>query len=123
MRTRPRYLLLIAAATIGSSVLAAGESYMSLVGQLYGAVELPRLAKDYCGSAQPSLKSSITTAYESWERRNESFLTKSREQFSRANARMKKEGASLTLMDDVVRNQFRSLDAKQLEVAPLIRTG
>ena len=113
MHTFPRMLLLIAIATVSNGAPAAGESYMSLAGQLYGAVELPRLAKDHCASVQPSVKESITESFDSWAKRNEPFLTKAREQFSRANVRLKKQGASLALLDEMTLNKLRSVDSKQ----------
>jgi hypothetical protein len=65
---------------------------MSLVGQLYGAVEFPRFAKDHCSNVQPSSKKPNAEAYASWEKRNEPILAKAREQFARANKRLKQEG-------------------------------
>ena len=109
----PKAVAWIAIAFVSSSGLAAGESYMSLVGQLYGAVELPRLAKDHCGKVQPSLTAPITEAYEVWAKRNAAVLGKAREQLSRADARARKEGVSLSQFDEMLRGQFRSLDAKQ----------
>lgn len=85
---------------------------MSLVGQLYGGVELPRIAKDFCSTAQPSTKADIAAKYDSWATRNAPFLSRARQQFSRANDRLKPEGASLAQMEPLVLQQLRSQDSK-----------
>jgi hypothetical protein len=112
MRTFPRMLVVGLLASVSQSGPGAGESYMSLVGQLYGGVELPRFAKDFCATAQPSTKADIAARYESWSKRNAPFLSRAREQFSRANVRLKSEGASLALLEQLAVEQLKNLDSQ-----------
>jgi len=98
-------------ATVCSIGFAAGKSYLFLVGELYAGVELPRLAKEYCATAQPSTSKTIGSQYEAWSERNAAFLSRAREQFARANERLKSEGASLASADATLLQRIKTVDS------------
>ena len=109
MRRYPRLLGALLLALVSARAVADGQSYMSLVGELYGAVEFPRMLRDYCGAAQPDTKDQVAAQYESWADRNSAFLKRAREQFARADLRLKDEGASLAQAEGALQLQFDSV--------------
>lgn len=111
MRTVSRMIgaALLAAASAAS--LAAGESYLLQVGRLYAGVEFPRMSKDYCTTAKPSMAKAISAQYVSWSERNAVFLSRAREQFARADERLKADGASLSQTDASIIRRIKGLDS------------
>ncbi len=108
---RRLFLLLLG----GCSQLAygAGESYMSLVGQLYAGVEMPRVALVACKEQYPQLTGSLEGQYQSWRNRNATFLAEALTQFEHADSRLRAQGHSLADFDKLVlrKLQENGLDA------------
>ena len=71
------------------------QSYRQPVTQLQDAIEFPRVARDYCVSAQPRTKQAVMQLYDSWRGRNEVFLANAQEQVKRASERLAAEGVPL----------------------------
>jgi hypothetical protein len=76
------------------AALAAGKSYMALVGELFGAVETPRIVLDVCASRSPATADSNARLYAGWRERHRALLDAIDEQISRANVRLKKQAAA-----------------------------
>jgi hypothetical protein len=92
VNTHIRTLLLLM--LIGSEATrAAGESYLTLVGELLGAVESPRLIRDACATRFPSTAKENSQLYDAWKSRHKALLDSIAEQVRRANVRLKKQGA------------------------------
>jgi hypothetical protein len=92
MTTRVRTMLLLAVTGL-TAASAAGKSYMTLVGELIGAVEGPRLTRDSCAVHVPSTADENARLYEVWRMRHKDLLDAVAEQVARANVRLKKQGA------------------------------
>jgi len=90
VRLRTACLLLTLAPAFA---LAVGKSYMTLVGELMGATESPRMIRDYCSKRAPSSEAENSLLYEGWKTRNRDLLSAVAEQLARANVRLKKQGA------------------------------
>jgi len=73
--------------------LAEGKSYMTLVGELVGAAEAPRMIRDYCANRAPGTAVENARLYEGWATRHKDLLGAVAEQLSRANVRLQKQGA------------------------------
>jgi hypothetical protein len=73
--------------------LAEGKSYMTLVGELMGAAETPRMIRDICANRAPGTAVEYARLYEGWAMRHKDLLGAVAEQLSRANVRLKKQGA------------------------------
>jgi hypothetical protein len=85
---------MLSLAVFGSgAVFAAGKSYMTLVGELMGAVESPRLIRDSCATHFPSSANDNARLYDAWKSRHKALLDSVAEQVRRANVRLKKQGA------------------------------
>ena len=92
MNTYTRKMVLLAALGSGAA-FAGGKSYMTLVGELMGAVESPRLIRDSCAAHVPSSANENSRLYDAWKLRHKDLLDAVAEQVLRANARLKKQGA------------------------------
>ena len=80
-------------ALVPAFALAEGKSYMTLVGELLGAVETPRMIRDYCAKRAPGTDVEFARLYEAWAMSHKELLGAVAEQLSRANVRLKKQGA------------------------------
>jgi hypothetical protein len=79
---------------LGSSVaVSAGQSYMTLVGELMGAVESPRAVRDFCTMRSPATAAKNARLYADWKERHKALLDSIDEQIAHANVRLKKQGA------------------------------
>jgi len=85
-------LLLIILVT-SNAALAGGQSYMSLVGELVGSVQSPRIFRDYCAVHSPSTAARYAKLYDDWSERHRTLLEAIDEQAVRAAVRMKRQGA------------------------------
>ena len=92
MTTHVRTTLLLAVTGL-TAASAAGKSYMTLVGELVGAVEGPRLTRDACAVHAPSSANENSRLYEAWKMRHKALLDAVAEQVAHANVRLKKQGA------------------------------
>jgi hypothetical protein len=90
--TYVRTMLLLTVSGL-TATSAAGKSYMTLVGELIGAVEGPRLTRDSCANHVPSSAHENSRLYEAWKMRHKDLLDAVAEQVARANVRLKKQGA------------------------------
>jgi hypothetical protein len=92
LRIAPKYLLLFAAALVTpASINAAGQSYMSLVGELVGSVESLRVLRDVCAHSAPETATRNARAYEAWTERNATLLVSVQTQRRRADVRLAKQ--------------------------------
>ncbi len=73
--------------------IAAGQPYMSLVGELLGAVESPRMVRDFCAAKSPATVRENAQAFEAWHTRHTDLLSAVELQVERANQRLKRQGA------------------------------
>lgn len=117
MSITPRAIIAAVLVLLGARASAQAPSYLSLVGELYGAVEFPRLLRDYCGDAQPETRAELASRYEQWATSNAAFLTRVREQYSRADARLQSQGTTLAQLDPTFVQQFESLGPARLCVS------
>jgi hypothetical protein len=72
---------------------AAAESYMSLVGELVGAVEGLRMLRDHCAGAVPEMAVQNARAYEAWVSRNAALLALAKTQRDHADVRIARQAA------------------------------
>ena len=85
---------LVALVALGSgAALAEERSYMSLVGELLGAVESPRMFRDGCAKRVPATSAQNARLYDDWRARHKALLDAADEQIARANERLKKQAA------------------------------
>jgi hypothetical protein len=98
MRSTRRLLVLLALCSFAA--LAEERSYMSLVGELLGAVEAPRMFRDGCAKRLPATAAERARLYDEWRARHKALLDSADEQIARANERLKKEATPGT--DDPV---------------------
>jgi hypothetical protein len=95
IRGTSKHLLLVTVAVCTPVVTnAAGQSYMSLVGELVGAVESPRVLRDICARSVPETAAQNARAYEAWAKRNDEILVAVQAQRSRADVRLARQTAS-----------------------------
>jgi hypothetical protein len=87
-----RTALLLTVLGAGTAI-AAGKPYMTLVGELLGAVESPRLIRDFCATRSPSSAHENSRLYDAWKLRHADLLAAVADQVARANVRLKKQGA------------------------------
>lgn len=73
---------------------AAGQSYMSLVGELVGKVESLRLLRDHCSSVFPQTMDANKRVYEAWAERNAELLALVRAQREHVDRRLAKQAAA-----------------------------
>lgn len=88
-----RVVLIVAAALAAASANAAGQSYMSLLGELVGKAEMPRMLRDICVDASPETVSQNARAYEEWAQRNADLLSAVKVQQERGDVRLAKQAA------------------------------
>jgi hypothetical protein len=92
LRAAPKYLILFAAAVVTPVASnAAGQSYMSLVGELVGEVESLRMLKDICAHSAPETATQNARAYEAWAKRNDALLVSVQTQRRHADVRLAKQ--------------------------------
>jgi hypothetical protein len=92
-----------------------GKSYMMLAGDLAGAVEGPRVIKDFCVARFPKRRMEFEQAYTDWHARHGDLLKAIDEQIGRANSQLEKQGAPagasvVTTIDAILHRQFDTLD-------------
>lgn len=85
--------VLVASSMWIASVGAAGQSYMSLVGELVGKVESLRMLRDHCAAAAPETAVKNAKAYEAWAERNAGLIAQVQTQRERADTRILKQAA------------------------------
>jgi hypothetical protein len=95
MRSPLRQLVLLVLCS--GAALAEGQSYMSLVGELLGAVETPRMFRDGCAMRVPATAAERAQLYDEWRVRHKALLDAADEQVARANERLKKQAAPETV--------------------------
>jgi hypothetical protein len=94
-RAAPKFVLLVGALICAPIVVdAAGQSYMSLVGELVGSVESLRMLRDICASSTPETATQNAKAYEAWAKRHADLLASVQIQRSRADVRLAKQAAA-----------------------------
>jgi hypothetical protein len=71
--------------------VGSGKHYLTLVGELFGAVESPRLIRDFCEVASPSTAKANARLYEEWRSRHKDLLDAVAVQVAHADARLKKQ--------------------------------
>jgi len=91
---------------------AAGQSYMSLAGELVGAVESLRMLRDICAEVAPASAAQNTRAYEEWAARNSDLLTRVKTQRDRMDERLPKSTAEVVaLLQSRLSAQLRAASA------------
>jgi hypothetical protein len=86
-----RVVLIAAAVLTAASANAAGKSYMSLLGELVGKAEMPRMLRDICADASPETAKQNARAYEEWAQRNAELLSAVKVQQDRGDVRLAKQ--------------------------------
>lgn len=92
--TIAKSLLCVAGALWMVGAGAAGQSYVSLVGELVGKVESLRMLRDHCSNAAPQTTDANKRAYGAWAQRNADLLALVRTQRERADQRLAKQAAA-----------------------------
>jgi hypothetical protein len=90
MNSRVVLCFFLAVSLWATDVGAAGQSYMSLVGELLGKVEGLRMLRDHCATVTPE-DTETTLAYEAWEKRNSDLLALVKTQREHADKRLAKQ--------------------------------
>jgi hypothetical protein len=86
-----RFVLCVAALCAPVAAVAAGSSYMSLLGELVGKAEMPRMLRDICIEASPETVKQNARAYEEWAQRNADLLSAVKVQQDRGDVRLAKQ--------------------------------
>ena len=71
--------------------LASGNSYLDLVGQLFGSVESPRLIRDFCATRSPDTASGNAKLYDDWQSRHAELLEGVAIQVAHADVRLRRQ--------------------------------
>jgi hypothetical protein len=122
MTARSLSFTLLLGALGATSALAQGKSYMTLVGELVGAVENPHLVQEVCVSRFPKRRAEFVAAYSAWRTRHSDVLKAIDEQVARANVRLQSQGAPpgatvVSTIGAILKRRFDTLDtgkARQL---------
>ncbi|MCU0759658.1 MAG: hypothetical protein MUF07_10770 [Steroidobacteraceae bacterium] len=94
--------------------------YMTLAGELAGAVESPRVVLEACVARKAGRRGDYQAAYEAWRARHATLLTQVDAQLARADARLRRDnpaaGASSVAdaMTRILQRRYESLDAAAL---------
>lgn len=113
-------MLLACAALLAPMARAQQPPYMTLVGELAGAIESPRVVMQTCLARKSGRRGDYQQAYEAWRGRHAALLAQAEEQFVRADARLKRDnpGAAADTvtgaMSRILQRRYESLDATQL---------
>lgn len=114
-------LLLSASFAAWSATAYAQEPpYMTLVGELAGAVESPRVVMETCVARKSGRRGEYLPAYEAWRTRHAALLAEVDAQLARADARLKRDnpasGANSVAdaMTRILQRRYESLDASAL---------
>jgi hypothetical protein len=78
---------------------AADKSYMTLVAELVNIVETPRYLQEACGHRLPDRRAALLAEYQAWRKRHSGLLAAIAVQIDKANARAKRQGASVSITD------------------------
>ena len=109
----------LAALSAGTAV-AQGESYMTLVGELVGAVESPRVVMETCIARKAGRRGDLQPAYDGWRARHADLLARVDAQLTRADARLRAENPDsgarsvADAMNRILQRRYESLDAAAL---------
>jgi hypothetical protein len=93
---------------------------MTLVGELVGAVDSPRVVMETCVARKAGRRDQFQPAYEAWRARHAALFTAVDEQLSRADARLRRDnpdaGASsvAAAMTRILQRRYDALDASGL---------
>ena len=98
---------------------AAEKSYMTLVAELVGIVETPRYLQEACGHRLPDRQAKLLAEYQAWRKRHSDLLAAIALQIDKANARARRQGASVSITDlstagaQVMRDKMDSINEAQ----------
>jgi hypothetical protein len=108
------------AATSAAPALAEDVPYMTLAGELAGAVESPRVVMEACVARKSGRRGDYQPAYEAWRSRHATLLAQVEAQLARADARLKRDnpGAGANSVAEaitrILQRRYESLDAAAL---------
>lgn len=114
-----RVALAAAAMLVSAPGFPADKSYMTLVAELVGIVESPRYLQDACGRRLPEMRAARFAEYQQWRKRHSALLAAIAVQIDKANARARRQGASVSITDlsnagaQVMREKMNSLAKAQ----------
>jgi hypothetical protein len=121
MRQLLSCLLLSGGFAAWSATASAQElPYMTLAGELAGAVESPRVVMETCIARKSGRRGEYQSAYDAWRARHASLLAQVDAQLARADARLKRDnpasGANSVAdaMTQILQRRYDSLDAAAL---------
>ena len=92
---------------------------MTQVAELVGIVETPRYLQEACGHRLPDRQAALLAEYQAWRKRHSDLLAAIAVQIDKANARAKRQGASVSITDlstagaQVMREKMDSLGKAQ----------
>ncbi len=112
-------LLLLCTPAIAPAV-AQQPPYMTLVGELVGAVESPRVVMETCVTRKAGRREQLKSAYDGRRARHAPLLAQVDEQLSHADARLRRDnpaagaGSVAEAMTRILQRRYESLDAAGL---------
>lgn len=115
----PIALLLLCTSTIVPAV-AQQAPYMTLVGELVGAVDSPRVVLETCVARKAGRREPLQGAYDAWRARHATLLAQVDAQLSQADARLRRDnpdagaGSVAEAMTRILRRRYEALDAAGL---------
>ena len=100
--------------------LAQQPPYMTLVGELVGAVDSPRVVMETCVTRKAGRREQLKSAYDGWRARHAPLLAQVDEQLSHADARLRRDnpaagaGSVSEAMTRILQRRYDALDAAGL---------
>ena len=113
-------LLSVSSIFAGAPALAQQPPYMTLVGELVGAVDSPRVVMETCVARKVGRREQFQVAYDAWRARHAGVLAQVDEQLSHADARLRRDnpaagtGSVAEAMTRILQRRYEALDAAGL---------
>jgi hypothetical protein len=119
IRSLPALLSLLCI-PVAAPALAQQPPYMTLVGELVGAIDSPRVVMETCVTRKAGRREALKASYDAWRARHAPLLAQVDEQLSHADARLRRDnpaagtGSVAEAMTRILQRRYDALDAAGL---------